>query len=121
MLAVEFLMNGIPPNFPPAGAPQAAPAPAGAPPGGAAPAAGGAGNGLEALRNHPQFNQLRQLVQENPAALEAVLQQIGTQSPELLDAIRSNTAEFLAMLNEVEMSCARACRGEGARGPKASI
>ena len=39
-------------------------------------------------------------MQENPAALEPVLQQIGAQSPQLLEAIRANTAEFLAMLNE---------------------
>jgi UV excision repair protein RAD23 len=77
-------MNGIPPNFPPAGTPmpQAARAPApaaGGAPGAAAPA-GGAG-ALAALRQHPQFNQMRQLVQENPAALEPLLQQIGAQSP----------------------------------------
>ena len=85
-------MNGIPPNFPPAGTPMpaapagAAPAPAvpgtAAPsPGGAAPTAGGTPPALAALRQHPQFNQMRQLVQENPAALEPLLQQIGAQSP----------------------------------------
>jgi len=101
-LAVEFLMNGIPPNFPPAGTPMQAP-----PAEGAAPAPGGtaapAGTGLAALqqlRQHPQFNQMRQLVQENPAALQPLIEQIGASQPGLLDAIRANTAEFLAMLNE---------------------
>jgi UV excision repair protein RAD23 len=88
-------MNGIPPNFPPAGTPTpaaAAPPAGGASPGvvpgaavppagGAAPATGGTPPALAALRQHPQFNQMRQLVQENPAALEPLLQQIGAQSP----------------------------------------
>lgn len=97
-LAVEFLMNGIPPNFPPAGAPAPG---AGATPAGPAPTSGAGGpGGLAQLRNHPQFNELRRLVQSNPAALESVLQQIGAQSPQLLEEIQANTAEFLRMLNE---------------------
>ena len=65
----------------------------------AAPGSGG-GNPLAELRNHPQFNQLRQLVRDNPAALENALQQIAAQSPPLLEAIRANPAEFLQMHNE---------------------
>ncbi|KAI9921723.1 hypothetical protein PsorP6_000283 [Peronosclerospora sorghi] len=55
---------------------------------------------LEALRNHPQFDALRQLVQSNPASLPAVLQQIGAQSPELLRLINQNQDRFVQMLNE---------------------
>lgn len=87
--AVEYLMNGIPEQV-------------AAPPAATAGAAGGAGvaNSLEALRNHPQFDALRQLIQSNPAALPAVLQQIGGQSPELLRLIHQNQDQFVAMLNE---------------------
>ncbi|KAG7394452.1 UV excision repair protein RAD23 B [Phytophthora boehmeriae] len=92
--AVEYLMTGIPEQ---AAASTAAPTAAGA--GGAA---GGeeTANTLEALRNHPQFDALRQLVQSNPAALPAVLQQIGAQSPELLRLIHQNQDRFVQMLNE---------------------
>jgi len=119
-LAVEFLMNGIPPNFPPAGASPARSPGAGAQPGGGTPAPGGSGapGGLAQLRNHPQFNELRRLVQSNPAALESVLQQIGQQSPQLLEAIQGNTAEFLRMLNEpVEPAPAGGAPGGAAPPP----
>jgi UV excision repair protein RAD23 len=101
-LAVEFLMNGIPPNFPSEGTPSPATgAPGGPPPSSSAPSPVGASSGgLEQLRNHPQFNMLRQLVQSNPQALSQVMAQIGAQSPQLLEAIRANPAEFMQMLNE---------------------
>jgi len=68
-LAYEFLLTGIPT--------AATPPPA---------VAGGAGGAvsIDALRRHPQFNMLKQLVQANPAALSQVLDLIGQQSPELL-------------------------------------
>ena len=43
-------------------------------------AAGGATD-IEQLRQHPQFNTLKQLIQQNPAALPQVLALIGQQSP----------------------------------------
>ena len=74
-VAVEFLMSGIPDGLTGAGAsPPAAPTPTPAP----APAAAG-GEPLARLRNHPQFNQLRTVVQQNPAMLQQVLQTIGSQ------------------------------------------
>lgn len=92
-VAVEFLMNGIPPGIG-----------VGSGEGQASGAAGGsssAGSGsLDALRNHPQFNDLRRLVQSNPSTLQTVLAQIGQQQPELLQAINANQAEFLQMMNE---------------------
>ena len=106
-VAVEFLMNGIPPGIAAAGGAV------GAGGGGASGAASGnnsstttsattsgGGGPLEALRQHPQFNDIRRLVQTNPQMLSAVLQQIGGQQPELLSAINANQAEFLAMMNE---------------------
>ena len=101
-VAVEFLMSGIPEPAPaPAPAPAAA-APAAAAPAAAAPAAAPAdpNEPLAALRSHPQFNDLRRLVQTNPAMLQTVLAQIGTQSPELLTAINENQAAFIQMMNE---------------------
>jgi UV excision repair protein RAD23 len=50
---------------------------------------------LEQFRSHPQFNELRQLVQSNPAALPAVLQQIGQQDAALLQVIHQNQEEFV--------------------------
>jgi hypothetical protein len=41
------------------------------------------------------------VVQNNPAMLQTVIQQISAMSPEMLEAIQSNPAAFLAMLNEV--------------------
>ncbi|KAL7450432.1 hypothetical protein ACHAWC_002350, partial [Mediolabrus comicus] len=68
-VAVEFLMNGIPPGI------AAAAAAGGAGGGGANSGAAGGGGPLEALRQHPQFNDIRRLVQTNPQMLSAVLQQ----------------------------------------------
>jgi UV excision repair protein RAD23 len=95
-VAVEFLTNGIPPGMEP-GAQAAAEA--------AASAAGGAsssrsGGPLQALRNHPQFDDLRRLVRSNPQMLQTVLTQIGQQQPELLAEINANQEAFLAMMNE---------------------
>ena len=42
------------------------------------------GNPLEFLRNQPQFQQMRQIIQQNPALLPALLQQLGRDNPQLL-------------------------------------
>ena len=98
-LAYEFLLTGIPEQ-----ALAASHAHHGV---GAMPAAlstprsavGGPAN-IQNLRQHPQFNTLKQLIQQNPAALPQVLNLIGQQSPELLEAIHQNEAAFIAMMNE---------------------
>jgi len=96
-VAVEFLMNGIPPEIGDGGATDgAAPAASGATGG----SSSGSGGPLDALRSHPQFDALRRLVQSNPSTLQAVLAQIGQQQPELLQAINANQAAFLEMMNE---------------------
>jgi UV excision repair protein RAD23 len=58
------------------------------------------GEVLSTLRNHPQFNALRRLVQSDPHMLQTVLTQIGQQQPELLAEINANQEEFLRMMNE---------------------
>ncbi|CAG8494873.1 4679_t:CDS:2 [Ambispora gerdemannii] len=50
--------------------------------------------------NHPQFQQLRQVVQQNPALLQPLLQQIGQSNPQLLQLINANQQTFLELLNE---------------------
>lgn len=57
-------------------------------------------DGIEQLRQHPQLNMLKQLVQQNPAALSQVLDLIGQQNPALLAAIHENNEAFIALMNE---------------------
>eukprot|EP01116_Phalansterium_solitarium_P015617 TRINITY_DN3468_c0_g1_i1.p1 TRINITY_DN3468_c0_g1~~TRINITY_DN3468_c0_g1_i1.p1 ORF type:complete len:371 (-),score=92.77 TRINITY_DN3468_c0_g1_i1:526-1638(-) len=118
--AVEYLMNGIP-DLPeervapppaaaagptaPSGPGSAAPinlfAPQAAQSQGGASAQGGAGGDVFGfLRQHPQFNLLRQLVQQNPAMLQPVLQQLGQSNPQILHLIQQHQQEFIQLLNE---------------------
>jgi len=107
--AVEYLMDpsAMPapePELPAAAAPQAA----------AAAPANSTGGDLERLRQHPQFNDLRRLVQSNPQALPAVLQQIGQQDAGLLALIQANQQGFINMMNEpIEAAPAAAAAAPG--------
>ncbi|QCE08806.1 UV excision repair protein RAD23 [Vigna unguiculata] len=61
----------------------------------------GAGVGsLDFLRNNPQFQALRSMVQSNPQILQPVLQELGKQNPGLLRVIQEHHAEFLQLINE---------------------
>ncbi|CCG84051.1 protein of unknown function [Taphrina deformans PYCC 5710] len=64
--------------------------------GAAAPATGE--SPLDFLRNDPQFNQLRQVVQTNPQMLEPILQQLAASNPQLASLITSNPEAFLELL-----------------------
>ena len=55
---------------------------------------------LAFLRTQPQFQQMRQVIQQNPQLLNAVLQQIGQSNPALLQLISQNQEAFVRMLNE---------------------
>jgi UV excision repair protein RAD23 len=70
----------------------------------AASAAAGAGGvdlgNLDFLRHNPQFQQLRQVVQQQPQMLEPILQQLGAGNPQLAQLISSNPEQFLALLGE---------------------
>ncbi|KAF2688639.1 UV excision repair protein Rad23 [Lentithecium fluviatile CBS 122367] len=69
--------------------------------GGAAGAGGALGNNsLDFLRNHPQFQQLRQVVQQQPQMLEPILQQVGAGNPELANLIAQHPEQFLQLLAE---------------------
>jgi len=86
-LAVEFLTNGIPPGVQESASSTNA-------------SSSSESSPLQALRNHPQINQLRRLVQSNPNMLQTVLTQIGQQQPDLLQDINGNQAAFLQIMNE---------------------
>ena len=111
-IAMEFLTNGIPPGV------EASAAARGG--GGHNSGSGSGGGGLQALRNHPQFNQLRRLVQTNPQMLQTVLTQIGQQQPELLAEINANQAAFLAMMNEPVEEGSSASAGAGGSSSSSS-
>ncbi|KAG4031165.1 hypothetical protein MFRU_010g02900 [Monilinia fructicola] len=66
---------------------------------GAGAAAGGLGN-LDFLRNNPQFQQLRQVVQQQPQMLEPILQQVGAGNPQLATMISQYPEQFLQLLSE---------------------
>ena len=59
----------------------------------------GLGN-LDFLRNNPQFQQLRQIVQTQPRMLEPILQQVGHGNPQLAQMIGENPEQFLRLLSE---------------------
>ncbi|XP_032716682.1 UV excision repair protein RAD23 homolog B isoform X4 [Lontra canadensis] len=93
--AVEYLLMGIPGDresqavvdTPPAvstGAPPSSVAAAAATTTASTTTAGPGGHPLEFLRNQPQFQQMRQIIQQNPSLLPALLQQIGRENPQLL-------------------------------------
>ncbi|XP_061635820.1 UV excision repair protein RAD23 homolog B-like isoform X2 [Phyllopteryx taeniolatus] len=76
-------------------------------------------NPLEFLRNQPQFQQMRQIIQQNPALLPALLQQLGRDNPQLLQQITQHQERFVQMLNEPQGSGGGG-GGEGAAEPRAS-
>lgn len=86
--AVEYLMNGIPDDEE---ADDAEDGPA---------AAQNASGNLDFLRNDPQFQQLRQAVQQNPELLQALIQQISVSNPRLMQLISSNQEEFMNLMEE---------------------
>lgn len=75
---------------------------AGAGAGAAAGLAGGAAgaNALDFLRNNPQFQQLRQVVQQQPQMLEPILQQVAQGNPQLAQMITQNPEQFMQLLAE---------------------
>ena len=80
---------------------------AGAGPGAGLAAAAGAGGqpvNMEFLRQSPHFQHLRQLVQQQPAMLEPILQQVAEGNPQLAQLIGQNEQQFLQLLSEVNVA-----------------
>ncbi|KAF3699657.1 UV excision repair protein RAD23 -like protein B [Channa argus] len=105
--AVEYLLTGIPSNpvqesNPPAQAPASGPT--------EAPSLSEGDNPLAFLRTQPQFLHMRQAIQQNPALLPALLQQLGRENPQLLQQISQHQELFIQMLNEPV--------GEGGEAPE---
>ncbi|XP_004677510.1 PREDICTED: UV excision repair protein RAD23 homolog B [Condylura cristata] len=109
--AVEYLLMGIPRDResqavvdpPPAAstvAPQSSVAAAAATTTATTTTTSSGGHPLEFLRNQPQFQQMRQIIQQNPSLLPALLQQIGRENPQLLQQISQHQEHFIQMLNE---------------------
>ncbi|NWJ08098.1 RD23A protein, partial [Crypturellus undulatus] len=92
--AVEYLLTGIP------GSPEPERAPVQESPPTEPPAAEAGENPLEFLREQPQFQNMRQVIQQNPALLPALLQQLGQENPQLLQQISQHQEQFIQMLNE---------------------
>ncbi|KAG9067861.1 hypothetical protein KI688_011450 [Linnemannia hyalina] len=64
---------------------------------------GGAGDGADSLaflRDQPQFQQIREMVQNNPELLQPLLAQLGQTNPHMLQLINQNQQAFLQLLNE---------------------
>ncbi|KAI6092427.1 UV excision repair protein Rad23 [Hypoxylon rubiginosum] len=55
---------------------------------------------LDWLRNNAQFQQLRQVVQQQPQMLEPILQQLGAGNPQLAQLISQHPEQFLNLLGE---------------------
>ncbi|KAJ5539122.1 UV excision repair protein (RadW) [Penicillium frequentans] len=66
---------------------------------GGAPAAAGAGAWTSSAAT-PHFQQLRQLVQQQPHMLEPILQQVAAGNPQIAQIIGQNSEQFLQLLSE---------------------
>ncbi|XP_020011541.1 UV excision repair protein RAD23 homolog A [Castor canadensis] len=92
--AVEYLLTGIP------GSPEPEPGSVQESQVSESPATEAVDNPLEFLRDQPQFQNMRQVIQQNPALLPALLQQLGQENPQLLQQISRHQEQFIQMLNE---------------------
>lgn len=60
----------------------------------------GAAGGLESLRGDPRFNAVRELVAQNPALLQPMIQQLAQNNPQLAQTIAANPEALFNLLNE---------------------
>lgn len=55
---------------------------------------------LAALRENPEFQQLRTVIQQNPQMIGPIIEQLSQSNPELLQMIEQHKDEFIALLME---------------------
>ncbi|GMT13482.1 hypothetical protein PFISCL1PPCAC_4779, partial [Pristionchus fissidentatus] len=58
--------------------------------------------GIAILRGMPEFEEMRRVVRANPSILPEILQQLGAVNPDLLQSIQEDPAALAAVLNEPE-------------------
>ncbi|XP_034045405.1 RAD23 homolog A, nucleotide excision repair protein a [Thalassophryne amazonica] len=95
--AVEYLLTGIPSSPVQETNPPVQPPTSGQ---SEAPSLAEGDNPLSFLRTQPQFQHMREAIQQNPALLPALLQQLGRENPQLLQQISQHQELFIQMLNE---------------------
>uniref|UniRef100_A0A8C7Z460 UV excision repair protein RAD23 n=1 Tax=Oryzias sinensis TaxID=183150 RepID=A0A8C7Z460_9TELE len=95
--AVEYLLTGIPSSPVQESNPPVQPPTSGSTD---APSLAEGENPLAFLRTQPQFLHMRQAIQQNPALLPTLLQQLGRENPQLLQQISQHQELFIQMLNE---------------------
>lgn len=123
--AVEYLIMGIPEHAlvqrsaPVVGLDQGGDLRQAAAASAAAPTSESGEGPLAFLRNQAQFQQMRNVIQQNPEMLNAVLQQIGQTNPALLQLISENQEAFVNMLNESDD--ARLAQGGGIGGNEGGL
>eukprot|EP01105_Mastigella_eilhardi_P010830 TRINITY_DN250_c0_g1_i1.p1 TRINITY_DN250_c0_g1~~TRINITY_DN250_c0_g1_i1.p1 ORF type:complete len:290 (-),score=62.57 TRINITY_DN250_c0_g1_i1:37-906(-) len=76
--------------------------------------AGGAAGALDFLKNDPQFNLLKQMVQQDPRFLQPILQSLAQSNPQLLQLITQHQDEFLRLVSEGAPAGAGPGAGAGA-------
>src|SRR5690348_1422895 len=59
-----------------------------------------ASNPLEYLRNDPQFQQMRSIIQANPQLLPHFIEQLRQSNPEIFDLISNNSSAFVRLMQE---------------------
>jgi len=63
---------------------------------------GGGADDLSELSQNPQFQALRQLIQQNPDQLQTLMQTLQATQPELYQLIAQRPQEFLELLNQAD-------------------
>jgi len=114
--AVEYLVTGFPTELSEAQPQEASEPSVGGVGVGAGVETSAGENPLEFLRSQPQFQQMRQVIQQNPQLLNAVMQQIGQNNPQLLQLITQNQEAFVRMLNEPSQGSTPGQGGGGGGG-----
>ncbi|CAI2345658.1 unnamed protein product [Caenorhabditis sp. 36 PRJEB53466] len=106
--AVEFLLNGIPDDLV-----DQEPG-LGLDPANAEGLDDEANEDLNMLANMPQLNEIRGMIQQNPEMLAAVLQQLATVNPRLVQTIQNNQQAFMDILNGGANAAGGGAAGAGA-------